>query len=350
MKLSAIDLLSNFCILSNHKNFINRSINFDISRDIKLINSLNKQLYFDKKYWFFEADKEILSESAKKKVIFVSERWCGCNPNLGETNSFHNIFESLAFSDLAIQSRFFYDAYYHMNQTPGDEALFSLCNLLQPNLLILCWHPYYEYNIKLETLKRISNETKISIKAIWYDSVVPRIFQEAESLVDIVDLNLILDTNTVHKKYFTKHPEKYLPLWTPQSPKYFYNNNKQKTYNVSFWGSIYPSRKKYINLLLNSGINVDYGGGQRSSSALSIESYAEKMRNSKIVLNFCQSGEHYVQTKGRIFEALLCGALLFEEANTEIIYWLNPMEDFVPFFDGDDLLDKIIFFWTIQIF
>jgi spore maturation protein CgeB len=38
---------------------------------------------------------------------------------------------------------------------------------------------------------------------------------------------------------------------------------------------------------------------------------------------------------------MLCGAMLLEKENNAISRWFTPMEDYVPFVNEDDLIDKI---------
>lgn len=288
-------------------------------------------------------DKNSLQRN-KPYILFVTEKWCDCNPLMGITNSEHNLLGSLKCSDLANHKQFHFDEYYYEHQKSGDIALIELCLKSKPDLIVLTWWPgkiFSSYNPKLETLRIISADFKIPIVAIWFDSVLSKVMAIAEAILPLVRFNVLLDS-TVSYLDKTKFPEKYLPLWTPQNPKLFHNPNLTRDIDICFLGSTYgyTDRLLGITALKNSGINVYQAGGQRESR-LTPEEYAEILMRSKIVLNFSYARfNNLVQAKGRIFEATLCGAMLLESANSETAKWFEPMYDYVPFEDETDLVKK----------
>ncbi|MEE3719513.1 glycosyltransferase [Tumidithrix elongata RA019] len=279
-------------------------------------------------------------------ILFVTEKWCDCNPFMGTTNSEHNLFGSLASSGLATQARFHFDEYYYEHHDAGDIALLETCLNTSPDVVVLTWwhgkiFSFFPYNPKLETLKIIATELKIPIVAIWFDSVLSKVMMIAETVLPYVACNVILDS-TVSYLGKTNHPEKYLSLWTPQDSKIFNNPKLERDIDICFLGSThgYADRIEGITALRDNGIHVYQAGGQRENH-LSVEEYASILMRSKIVLNFSYArSQNVVQAKGRIFEATLCGAMLLESENSETAKWFEPFVDYVPFVDAFDLVKQ----------
>lgn len=279
------------------------------------------------------------ADRTKPQVLFVAGKWCDCKPRYGLTNNEHNLFGSLEASGLATQKRFHFDEYYYRYKHAGDAALVKLCLESRPDLLVLSWGPGSPYDPKLETLDVIRNKMRIPIAAVWCDIVCPNEMAQAEELLPFVDLNVVFGSTTVHLTK-SQHPEKYLPTWVPQDPRIFYNPGWPRDIGISFLGGIsnYPDRSAGLAALRAGGIKVHQAGGQREKR-LSVSSYARIHMRSKIGLNFCLNAG-YVQCKGRVFEILLCGAMLLEADNPETSVWLEPMVDFVPFSNEADLVQK----------
>ena len=275
----------------------------------------------------------------KPHILFVTEKWCDCNPEYGTTNSEHNLFGSLEASGLATQDRFHFDEYFYKNKQPGDRALISKCLESQPDLLILTWVQFLPYNPSLETLKIISQDLKIPIVLILFDSVTEIVTDISELLLPLVKLNIVLDSTTACFTR-TRYPEKYLPLWTPQDSRIFNNPHRHRDIPISFLGSLRQDRRAGLAALKSAGVEIYHSGGQRENR-LSVEKYAEVFQKSKIALNFSRlaiSTED--QFKGRTLETTLCGAMLLESENAQTAKWLEPMVDYVPFKDTNDLVEK----------
>jgi spore maturation protein CgeB len=130
-------------------------------------------------------------------------------------------------------------------------------------------------------------------------------------------------------------------MWVPQDENVF-KIDGVKDIDVCFVGTTngYPTRKHYLNHLNYRGVPLYVSGGQREH-ALTIEGYAEVLRRSRISINFPDKSDGTIQAKCRIYESMLCGAMLLEKENNAISRWFTPMEDYVPFVNEDDLIDKI---------
>ena len=276
-------------------------------------------------------------------VLFVAEKWCDSNPTCGLSNNQHNLFSSLKGCELAGQDRFLMDEYLRSHRMPGDAALLRRCLETRPDVVVLTWvFAGGRYaNPRRETLRLIARELGIPILAIWYDSVSPPVRRLAESLQPFVSLHVPLDSSTAYLAT-TRHPHKFLPMWTPQDPRLYHDAGLERDVDLSFVGSVarYPSRRAGLEALQQAGVDVRCGGGQREER-LTPEAYARVFQQSKIALGFSEfvgGGRH--QLKGRPFEAALCGAMLLESENPETARWFEPMRQYVPFSDENDLVDK----------
>lgn len=274
------------------------------------------------------------------RVLFVTEKWCDCNPASGTTNSEHNLFSSLGASGLASYELFHYDEYHLTHGEPCDNALLDRCTHSRPDLAVLTFVSGLPYNPRMETIARM-HEMGISLISIWFDTTGPSPLHLPEALLPYVVFNVVLDSTTSYQ-HKTAHPEKYLPLWTPQDPTLFHDPGLPRDIEVSFLGSMHnrPDRKAAIETLIGHGFRVHQTGGQRER-LVSPQEYANILQRSKITLNFGRNAPGYEQAKGRIFEATLCGAMLLDEQNPQTSAWFEPMAEYVPFANHTELIERV---------
>ncbi|MDI6788499.1 MAG: glycosyltransferase, partial [Planctomycetota bacterium] len=111
----------------------------------------------------------------------------------------------------------------------------------------------------------------------------------------------------------------------------FHNPNKIRDIAISHIGTTQgrPERENCLNFIGSRGIKVYSRGGQRQDY-LPVEEYADILQRSLITLNWAENSK-FKQLKGRIFEAMLCGACLFESENDEIKKYFVAGEDYVSF-------------------
>ena len=232
-----------------------------------------------------------------------------------------------------------------------EAALVEYCRSKPPDLIVLIWaFPRADVprppNPSTRTLRHIRKRLGIPIVAIWGDSAHRSHFRVAEAVRPHVDLNVLLDSTTAHlgrtprRLRKTRHPDRYIPLWSPFDPTIFYDPGLPRDLGVTFLGGRrgYPERDSGLAALEREGIEVLVGGGE-GEDPLPIEEYAHILMRSRIGLNFSRSGRR-IQCKGRVFETLHCGAMLLEQEGPETAHWLDPFTDYVPFTDERDLVEK----------
>jgi hypothetical protein len=87
--------------------------------------------------------------------------------------------------------------------------------------------------------------------------------------------------------------------------------------DVSFLGSATSYRSvriEYIEYANSQRLQIFHSGGT-GGIRLTMMEYADILRRSKISINISFSVEKKHQLKARVFEIVLCGALLFESSN-----------------------------------
>ena len=135
---------------------------------------------------------------------------------------------------------------------------------------------------------------------------------------------------------------RFLALWSSFDPAIYVNPGRTRDIDVSFLGqadSYRSGRVQYLDYLKGHNVPVFTSLLNRSEQP-PLTTYVEILQRSKIGLNFSQSVDSH-QLKGRVFETMLCGAMLIEDDNPQTRCYFTPMTDYVSFTSPDDLADKI---------
>jgi tetratricopeptide (TPR) repeat protein len=276
--------------------------------------------------------------------LFVGTRWLAGNPELGVNTLPTFTYGPLETSGYASYDFFAVDDFYIIHKQNCDSSLLKICKDSKPDLLVLVWWPGApdHLNPSLETLYIIRATYGIPIVAMWYDTWAEWIVEIAERLLPFVDLAVVSDS--ISHFYNSLTPHKYVNMLPPFDQRIFYDPQIARDVDVSFNGGVnpYPDRVSGLNTLRDNGILVMKSGGQLEAP-LPLEEFARIYMRSKITLNFSRSGEKLTM-KGRTIEALLCGALLIESENPETPKWFEPMVDYVPFANENELVDKVRYY------
>ena len=282
-------------------------------------------------------------EKSKPKVLFVTEKWCDGNPQAGVTNSHHNLFGSIETADVATYSTLHFDEYYLQYGRNVDNELLRICRESPPDVIVgsyLC-HPA-GLNVAKETWA-IVKSMGIPVIFIWFDSVLPFVANIADSLAPYSAVSVSLDTSEPP----VSNKDKFMAMWTPQDIRHYFNPHAaNRDIDVCFLGSVqgYTDRINGINALKSNGIEVMHMGGQRENP-LPLEAYTSVLQRSKICLSFPKyRGAPFIQAKGRIFEATLCGAMLMDADNDQTKKWFDPGEQYVSFVSEPDLVEKVKYY------
>jgi len=123
----------------------------------------------------------------------------------------------------------------------------------------------------------------------------------------------------------------------------------QCRYQVSFVGSTYGNRQRWVENLKRRGIDVETFGYGWPNGPVAAEEIAGIMRTSQISLNFGDSGVviedgkqvRSRQIKARVFEVPGAGGLLATESAAHLSDFFALGEEIIVFNDIDDLVEKI---------
>ncbi|MCF7821485.1 MAG: glycosyltransferase [Mariprofundaceae bacterium] len=120
-------------------------------------------------------------------------------------------------------------------------------------------------------------------------------------------------------------------------------------YQVSFIGSTYGNRQQWVEELKQRGVHVETFGYGWPNGPVAAEDVSRIMRESRISLNFGDSGMliengkpvRSRQIKARVFEVPGAGGLLATEPADYLEDYFEPGKEIVVFEDIDDLIVKI---------
>ena len=144
-----------------------------------------------------------------------------------------------------------------------------------------------------------------------------------------------------YKNNFAK--EKVIGIFIAYNPNRW-SPSKIKDIDVLFIGQVgsYRSiRQKYLNAIkgFESKYKVVISILERNNF-ISWDEYISLSRRSKIIVNFSQSID-FDQLKGRVFEAMNCGAVLIEYIKSPIFSYFDENIHFVAFRDEKELINQI---------
>lgn len=281
----------------------------------------------------------------KKKVLFVTEKFCDGTPDLGLTNNFHNLFNSFSID---------FGSQYNWNTIHLDEAyvvygshvnnfLVDYCKKWKVDIIIYSLLGGSPLNPAPETFQNIK-DLGIYQCLMWPDTGPGWGFDVIREIGDKVNLNVSWDNPTIIDSSFKfSYIHNHIDLWVPQDISLFYPQENQDL-DISFIGSPrYYDRRLILQKIISSGINLSIRGGQREEM-LSPEDYASLIRRSKINLNFSLSPANFFQCKGRVYETLACKTLLLEFKNPSTSRLFTPGYDYIEFSTMEELISAIKYY------
>jgi hypothetical protein len=240
-------------------------------------------------------------------------------------------------------STFHFDEFYYLNAKSGDETLLTLLRKNKPTIICLVLYkmPGSDHTVpKLETIKTIAFELNIPIISIWGDLEIPEQIKISKSLNKYIQINCATASSAAVKRLSKEN--KYYYSWVPKDERIFNNPNLIRDINVSYVGSLKNNRLSVISFLQKRGIDVSFGGGERTGH-LTTDEYAEIFKRSKITISFSRASYSHV-INARPFEAMACGAMLLEQENFETPKLFIPYIDYVPYSSKEDLYNKIVYY------
>lgn len=215
----------------------------------------------------------------------------------------------------------------------------------KPSVLILSnWvnDPAYPAVWQIKLPKKIIG---FQIAVFWYDTCSRGFLRDSRRMIQIANANVPLETPQLCylDQLEPRIKKTFVAVFTPFRPGLWLD--LPKTTSVSFIGSIgrYRSyRREYIEAILAANLPL-YLSTSDQNRTLSFEEYRRIIGSTQIVVNFSMSVDCH-QLKGRVFEALFSGALLWESENTQTSTFFVPYRHYVPFTSSEDLVRKIQYY------
>ena len=192
-----------------------------------------------------------------------------------------------------------------------------------------------------EEVARTCRRCGIPVVMICTDPYQTDRVELANSLLDHVDYHLPISPLPIPG---VLDHDRYLYLWTPADPRYYYRSTERKDIPLSFIGERMgrPERAWIEPCLKRAGVPLLVGGG-RGEERLSTARYAQIQRTSQMGIDVF-SHPASPQLKGRVFELTACHTLLLEMANAAIELFFEPDVDYISVHSPEELVSKCRFY------
>ena len=243
---------------------------------------------------------------------------------------------------------------YHFEENSIYDTFKRTCDLLssnEKNIILSSWNPYalrisHPSKMYFQIIKKFSQDVHLVI--IGWDTISPsfwrRYILNKSWVTIIVTENPSLEGLVNQAKLLCKISTLAMPI---NMKEIHVSSKKSREFDVFFSGKLdsyrdyrLPFIEELRKIEVISVIHI-------VKSATDLLPYTElysNLGNYKIGVNFSRSVNQISQLKGRVWETLLCGALLLEQENSQIVNLFSPGEDFVFFSSPSDLVSKIHYF------
>ncbi len=279
-----------------------------------------------------------------KKMLFVTERWCDGNPDMGITNSSHNLFGSFERSNFVKDGEWEYKTIHFdeisLKGKHIDDFAQQIYDKTKPDIVLVTLLGTMSCNPTGKFFE-VFKKAGCKIVFLWPDFGKGWTIESAKRFDKFIDLNVSIACEETFKN------DKVFWSWTPEDSDLFkFEGFENKQFDICFLGTVHSQeRQDFLKVIQEKfkNRNIYLGGGQRKEK-LSHEKYAELTRRSKIIINFPFSPVGQNQVKGRIFESTSCGCLLFERKNSKTPKFFEPNKEYVEYEDEKDLLEKLNYY------
>ena len=247
------------------------------------------------------------------------------------------------------------DSFFFSESSNADTELYRYCTRRLPSIILLTvqFCKTGKRPPSANIVRQIVTKLNIPIVMFWFDIhavEISNIFQEYSSSAT---LNILFGSNAASHLLMDVTSVNYAYTGLTFKENLFDMPSPIQDIDIGVYGTIYPDRQEYIDILRSEGFNVTTAGGiylngQRSEVCMDgsplwvpYVTYLDLMRRTKIVLNSAFVSDSRHQLKGRVFESLWCRSFLLEADNPVTCEYFTPGVDYVPFTDTKDLVSKV---------
>lgn len=279
-------------------------------------------------------------------ILFISDRWLDAERVGYDSPHQHGTLGSLWAWGQAKVIEIYYDVERLQNGRHVDKTLEPYCNDASGIDLIcnapLLSHPRW---CPSHGLLQKAQRDGIKVANFFYDSVNSGAQGVIRNQFGWADLNILADYD-LPSAHGLRGLTNCFDAWSPMDTRtYFPGPEKRRDIDVSFVGSIFGGRHRYIEALDELKYNIRVGFGHRETG-LTADKYVDILKRSKIALSFSWSGtnENLFHVKSRPMEAVCCGAMLLDGKNYQTDRFFEDGKEYVSFSSEADMLDKIRYF------
>lgn len=277
-------------------------------------------------------------------AMIITQKWrCG-NPDCGISQAVHMLEGSLKHTQKCKVYSVYLDEYMHITgQNCIKQIEKELCQHdIDFILLDLAGLPTLTNPSVIDILK-LKNKFGFYLYTTWWDTAQGGIVTYFNDYADISNKLFFLDS----PRYINacKYPDKVIYDPFVVDPVLFSDIGLLRDIDISFNGGIWelPERINPFRLLCKSGINIQKYGGLHEQW-LDWPEYANIYQRSKMTYNTSIILGNTPQFKGRIIEAMCCGAALLDYDNEILREFLIPMQDYIAYNSDNDLVDKVKYY------
>ena len=250
------------------------------------------------------------------------------------------------------------DSFYFGDYSNPDAILSNYCLRRRPQVVLMT----VQFLKKPGNLPSVGTvqcirDLGIPVVLFWFDIHADVIGDLLERYCHAATLNVLFGSSPNSHKASSLQKTNYVYAGLTFEEPQFNLPNRNRDVPVSFLGSLFPERVAYIEGLRSRGISVYTDGGILVNGVRSkvmtdrvtpiwkpYSVYLELLSRTQITLNFTSLPTSKIQVRGRVWEALWCKTFLLEEDNPVTPLYFAPNEDYVPFTDLDDLVDKVKYY------
>jgi len=283
------------------------------------------------------------------KILCVFGKHNYGDPSRGEGYEYANFIPAL--KGLGHEVSFFeslnrncYEDFLDLNQ-----KFLNAVQVQQPDII---FSALLGYEIWLDTLESVREKSK-ALLINWGTDDSWKYDQFSRFLAPAFDVYATTSSAAFHKARNDGHQNFVLTQWAASTDSLAEPLPADKCrYQVTFVGTAYGNRSRWIRRLKDSGIEVECFGHGWNRGPLRAEEVKRVMRESVISLNFGDSGLHMVglapyrsrQIKARVFEIPGAGGFLMTENAEGLRDFYRPDQEVIVFDGIEDLRDKISYF------
>ncbi len=259
----------------------------------------------------------------------------------------YNFQGSLEASGLATHTTTHPDSFKKEERALAEAEFLRVTTAEQPDLIVMSSSSLMgPHAIPLTTVSSLSKKLEIPVACVFPDSD-EHLFSAIDTIRAAGITIILWDGARAYQKH-AGGEVRILPLWAPTDTRLFRDSGLERDTGVCFVGTVegaHGERKEMLEALRAAGISVTaLGSNKEADRRIPASEYARTLGRSKISLNFSKNAHGTTQLKARVFETLLCGALLLEQENPESRAAFVAGTEYVEFSSAKDLVEKIKYY------